>query len=92
MDVNRHVVTVAGRAVHVLPAGFEILVAFLEHPGWVFSHAQLLRRARVVSDSCSNVLHVHLYKLRKVIGRSRIVMVRGFGWKFEAQYRELRSF
>jgi two-component system, OmpR family, KDP operon response regulator KdpE len=43
VDVEAHTATLAGRAVHLTPKEFELLVFMMRHAGRVLTHAMLLR-------------------------------------------------
>ncbi len=89
MDVERHVVTVAGEAVSLPLKEFELLELLLRNAGRVLTRGQLIDRiwgADYVGDT--KTLDVHVKRLRSKIepepsSPRYIVTVRGLGYKFE---------
>lgn len=89
MDVERHTVSVAGREVNMPLKEFELLEFFLRNSGRVLTRGQLIDRvwgANYVGDT--KTLDVHVKRLRAKIERepsqpTRLVTVRGLGYKFE---------
>jgi two-component system response regulator RegX3 len=89
MDVDRHVVTVAGTAVQLPLKEFELLELLLRNAGRVLTRGQLIDRvwgADYVGDT--KTLDVHVKRLRSKIEPEPsaprfIVTVRGLGYKFE---------
>jgi two-component system, OmpR family, response regulator RegX3 len=90
MDVERHVVTVAGREVRLPLKEFELLEMFLRNAGRVLTRGQLIDRvwgADYVGDT--KTLDVHVKRLRAKIEADpanprHLVTVRGLGYKYEA--------
>ena len=89
MDVDRHVVTVAGEMVQLPLKEFELLELLLRNAGRVLTRGQLIDRvwgADYVGDT--KTLDVHVKRLRSKIEPEPstprfIVTVRGLGYKFE---------
>jgi two-component system, OmpR family, response regulator RegX3 len=89
MDVDRHVVTVAGEAVPMPLKEFELLELLLRNAGRVLTRGQLIDRvwgADYVGDT--KTLDVHVKRLRSKIEPEPstpryLVTVRGLGYKFE---------
>src|SRR4051794_10494878 len=89
MDIDRHVVTVAGDAVQLPLKEFELLELLLRNAGRVLTRGQLIDRvwgADYVGDT--KTLDVHVKRLRSKIepepsAPRYIVTVRGLGYKFE---------
>ncbi|SDY06814.1 two-component system, OmpR family, response regulator RegX3 [Micromonospora pattaloongensis] len=89
MDVERHVVTVAGDAVQLPLKEFELLELLLRNAGRVLTRGQLIDRvwgADYVGDT--KTLDVHVKRLRSKVepepsAPRHIVTVRGLGYKFE---------
>ncbi|RGC70749.1 Sensory transduction protein regX3 [Micromonospora sp. MW-13] len=89
MDIERHVVTVAGSAVQLPLKEFELLELLLRNAGRVLTRGQLIDRvwgADYVGDT--KTLDVHVKRLRSKIEPEPsaprfIVTVRGLGYKFE---------
>jgi two-component system response regulator RegX3 len=90
MDVERHIVTVAGREVRLPLKEFELLEMFLRNAGRVLTRGQLIDRvwgADYVGDT--KTLDVHVKRLRAKIEEDpanpqHLVTVRGLGYKYEA--------
>ncbi|MEJ5928086.1 response regulator transcription factor [Corynebacterium sp. H128] len=90
MDVERHIVTVAGQQVSMPLKEFDLLEYLLRNTGRVLTRGQLIDRvwgADYVGDT--KTLDVHVKRLRSKIeeepSRPRyLVTVRGLGYKFEA--------
>ncbi|MBN1170914.1 MAG: response regulator transcription factor [Micromonosporaceae bacterium] len=89
MDVDRHVVTVAGASVSLPLKEFELLELLLRNAGRVVTRGQLIDRiwgADYVGDT--KTLDVHVKRLRSKIepepsAPRYLVTVRGLGYKFE---------
>lgn len=90
MDVERHVVNVAGEAVTMPLKEFELLEMLLRNSGRVLTRGQLIDRvwgSDYVGDT--KTLDVHIKRLRSKVEPDpsqprHIVTVRGLGYKFEA--------
>jgi two-component system response regulator RegX3 len=89
MDVERHVVSVSGRAVALPLKEFDLLEYLLRNVGRVLTRGQLIDRvwgADYVGDT--KTLDVHVKRLRAKIeddpgAPKHLVTVRGLGYKFE---------
>ena len=89
MDVDRHVVTVAGSTVPMPLKEFDLLELLLRNVGRVLTRGQLIDRvwgADYVGDT--KTLDVHVKRLRAKIepdpaSPRHLVTVRGLGYKFE---------
>jgi two-component system response regulator RegX3 len=89
MDVDRHVVSVAGQAVAMPLKEFELLELLLRNAGRVLTRGQLIDRvwgSDYVGDT--KTLDVHVKRLRGKVepdpaNPKHIVTVRGLGYKFE---------
>jgi two-component system, OmpR family, response regulator RegX3 len=90
MDVERHVVTVAGVETRLPLKEFELLEMLLRNTGRVLTRGQLIDRiwgADYVGDT--KTLDVHVKRLRSKLEKDpsdphHLVTVRGLGYKFEA--------
>ena len=90
MDVDRHTVSVAGRATSLPLKEFELLEILLRNSGRVLTRMQFIDRvwgSDYVGDT--KTLDVHVKRLRAKIEPDpanpvHIVTVRGLGYKFEA--------
>jgi two-component system response regulator RegX3 len=89
MDVERHVVTVAGEDTRLPLKEFELLEMFLRNPGRVLTRGQLIDRvwgSDYVGDT--KTLDVHVKRLRAKLepdpGEPKfLVTVRGLGYKLD---------
>ena len=89
MDVDRHVVTVAGSHVSLPLKEFELLELLLRNAGRVLTRHQLIDRvwgSDYVGDT--KTLDVHVKRLRSKVESDpatprHLVTVRGLGYKFE---------
>jgi len=89
MDVDRHVVTVAGEQTPMPLKEFELLEMLLRNAGRVLTRGQLIDRvwgADYVGDT--KTLDVHVKRLRAKLepdpgNPQHLVTVRGLGYKFE---------
>ncbi|MBA2716340.1 MAG: response regulator transcription factor [Propionibacteriales bacterium] len=89
MDVERHVVTIAGQEVRLPLREFELLELFLRNAGRVLTRGQLIDRvwgADYVGDT--KTLDVHVKRLRMKIETDpanprHLVTIRGLGYKFD---------
>ncbi|MGB6164730.1 MAG: response regulator transcription factor [Pseudonocardiaceae bacterium] len=90
MDVERHTVTVAGRAVGLPLKEFDLLEYLLRNVGRVLTRGQLIDRvwgADYVGDT--KTLDVHVKRLRSKIEHDpsspqHLLTVRGLGYKYDA--------
>ena len=82
MDPVRHTVTIGGSEVDLSAREFSLAETFLRHPGQALSRQQLLSRVWGYDfDPGSNVVDVYVRYLRNKLGASRIVTVRGVGYR-----------
>jgi two-component system response regulator RegX3 len=89
MDVDRHVVTVAGAPVQLPLKEFELLEMLLRNAGRVLTRGQLIDRvwgSDYVGDT--KTLDVHVKRLRSKIEKEpgnprHLLTVRGLGYKFD---------
>ena len=89
MDVDRHVVTVRGKAVAMPLKEFDLLELLVRNAGRVLTRAQLIDRvwgADYVGDT--KTLDVHVKRLRAKVEEDpgnpvHLVTVRGLGYKYE---------
>lgn len=75
-------VTVDGRPVALSPTEYALLLALLNRPGEVVSHAELGGRAWSEPVS-ANLVQVYISYLRRKIGAERIRTIRGAGYLLE---------
>jgi DNA-binding response OmpR family regulator len=70
LDRDRHIVLVAGQAIHLTPTEFELLAALMSAPGHVFSRAQLLTQMQGSTyEGVERTIDVHVRNLRAKIER-----------------------
>lgn len=90
MDLDRHEVSVGGRAIELTPKEFRILQQFLEEPGRVFSRQEMLNRVWGEGYALEeHALDVHIHSLQQKVELdpaepSLIVTVRGIGYKLRS--------
>jgi two-component system response regulator RegX3 len=90
MDIERHEVSVDGRTVRLALKEFELLEMLLRNAGRVMTRGQLIDRiwgADYVGDT--KTLDVHVKRLRAKVEEhpaapTRIVTIRGLGYKYES--------
>ena len=86
LDPARHTVLADGSSVLLTLKEFDILRLLLEHPGQVFSRAQLLEKAWGIDYAGeTRTVDVHIGTLRTKLGDAGrlITTVRGVGYKLE---------
>lgn len=89
MDLDRHEVTIDGKAVSLTPKEFAILQYFLHAPGQAFSRQAILSRVWGEEYALDqHALDVHVHALRHKIEKDPerpnfIVTVRGVGYKLK---------
>lgn len=82
LDPATHEVFLAGRGVAVSAREFALLHALAERPGAVVSRAQLEEKLYGWNDAIgSNAVEVHIHNLRRKLGETMIVNVRGLGYR-----------
>lgn len=90
VDLDRHVVEVHGKPIHVSPKEFELLAAFMEKRGRVLSRRFLLERVWGMGmDLRMNVktVDVAIGRLRSAMGPlgERIVAVQSYGYRLDVE-------
>ncbi len=89
IDTARREVTLAGETLHLKPREYELLVFLARHRGMVLSRDLILERVWGWDyDGGSRTVDVHVHWLRERIepdpkNPTRILTVRGFGYRFE---------
>lgn len=82
LDPAAHLLTLSGEPVNLSAREFALAEEFLRHPGQVLSREQLLDGVCGADfESGSNVADVYVRYLRTKIGASRILTVRGLGYR-----------
>jgi DNA-binding response OmpR family regulator len=89
LDPATHEVILGDRPVELTPKEFALLYQLVRHPGRVFSRAYLLDEIwDYDAEAYDRTVDTHVYRLRQKLGAesemaSRIVSVRGIGYKFQ---------
>ncbi|NOZ30084.1 MAG: response regulator transcription factor [Chloroflexi bacterium] len=89
IDLARHTVEVAGKAVDLTPTEFDLLVALARYPGRTFTRLQLLEQIQGSAyDGYERTVDAHIKNLRAKIEPNPkqpryIVTVYGVGYKLE---------
>jgi two-component system response regulator QseB len=82
LDPATHRVTQDGNDVALAPREFALLALLLERPGAILSRAQLEERLYGWGEEVeSNAVEVHIHGLRRKLGASFILTVRGVGYR-----------
>jgi two-component system copper resistance phosphate regulon response regulator CusR len=85
LDLRTRRATVKDRTIELTAREFALLEAFLRHPDQVLSREQLLSMVWGYDfDPGSNVVDVYVRALRKKLGDTEIVTVRGMGYRLPA--------
>ncbi len=91
LDMTRRIVQVSDRILELTPSEFELLSAFVRHPGQVFTRLQLLDLTQGEAyEGYERTIDQHIKNLRKKIEPDSsspryIVTVHGVGYKFSAE-------
>ncbi|WP_104107487.1 response regulator transcription factor [Nocardioides sp. 616] len=84
VDTRRRLTTVAGRAVHLTPTEFDLLVCLARQPGEVLSRTRLLAQVWDWPDaSGTRTVDSHVKALRGKLGAPRVRTVHGVGYALE---------
>ena len=86
LDESRQCVTSGGEAIDLTAAEFRLLRYFMLHPGQILSKSHLadhLYDGETERDS--NVIEVHVNRLRGKLGRNVIETRRGQGYRFTGE-------
>lgn len=82
LDARRRMVSLDGAAVTLTAREFALLEALMRRPGAVISRQRLEDTVYAWGQEvASNVVEVHLYHLRQKLGATRIINVRGAGYR-----------
>ncbi|MGH8167537.1 MAG: winged helix-turn-helix domain-containing protein, partial [Woeseiaceae bacterium] len=74
-----------GEAITLSPKEHQILAVLIQAGETPVSRERLLQQLYGLGEGVdSNTLEVHVYGLRKLLGKNRIETVRGFGYKLVA--------
>jgi two-component system phosphate regulon response regulator PhoB len=84
VDPVRHRVEASGAPLELRPLEFKLLAILLEHPGRVFSRAELLEEVwGITADVTTRTVDTHVRRLRERLGAygQAIETVHGFGYR-----------
>lgn len=85
-DAEAKRVEVRGEQLSLSACELKLLYLFLSNPGRILSEAQLKDYLYGVNDDVnSNALNVHLFNLRKKVGKHIIITERGLGYRLAHQ-------
>jgi two-component system phosphate regulon response regulator PhoB len=87
VDPERHRVFVESEEVSLRPLEFRLLALLMEHPGRVFSRAELLAEVwGVTGDLSTRTVDTHVRRLRSRLGpyEDAVETVPGFGYRMRA--------
>jgi two-component system OmpR family response regulator len=86
LDLARRQVFVDGNRVALTLSEFDILAALMERPGEVVPRKELAARTGSVAGRASNIVDVHVSRIRDALGRRApsVETVRGLGYRFRA--------
>ncbi|MFA6170641.1 MAG: response regulator transcription factor [Candidatus Margulisiibacteriota bacterium] len=88
LDVDKHEVRVAGKAIELTAKEFALLLYLWENEGKVFSRERLLDTVWGIDVAIeTRTVDVHVRRLREKLGKAEkyIHTLRGVGYKFEAR-------
>lgn len=87
LDPVRHRVSVEGTEIALRPLEFKLIALLLEHPGRVFSRAELLQEVwGIRADVNTRTVDTHVRRLRDHLGPcgDAVETVHGFGYRLRA--------
>jgi DNA-binding response OmpR family regulator len=93
LDLEAHTATQADQPLDLTPTEFEILAAFMRHPGQAFTRLQLVEASQGVAyEGYERVIDQHIKNLRAKLGDDAraprfIETVFGVGYRFSAEFR-----
>lgn len=83
LDRNKRQVTLGAEPLHLAPREYALLEALINSADQVVPRSQLQATAYGWQEEVeSNALEVHIYNLRRKLGKHRILTVRGVGYRF----------
>ena len=91
LDMARRTTQIGNRAIELTPSEFDLMAAFVSHPGQVFTRMQLLDLTQGEAyEGYERTIDQHIKNLRKKIepdpATPRYVLtVHGVGYKFSAE-------
>jgi two-component system phosphate regulon response regulator PhoB len=86
LDPVRHRVFLDGNELQLRPLEFKLIQVLLEHPGRVFTRAQLLEEVWGISgEAASRTVDTHVRRLRERLGTygEAVETVHGFGYRLK---------
>ncbi len=93
LDLEAHTATQADQPLDLTPTEYDILAAFMRHPGQAFTRLQLVEAAQGVAyEGYERVMDQHIKNLRAKLGDDArapryIETVFGVGYRFSAEFR-----
>ena len=93
LDLEGHTAQLANRTLNLTPTEFDILAAFMRHPGQAFTRLQLVEEAQGGAyEGYERVMDQHIKNLRAKLGDDAraprfIETVFGVGYRFSAEFR-----
>ena len=85
MDLDRHIVTAAGKAIDLTPTEFDLLRVLMQRPGYLFARDELLEEAvGYTFEGLGRTLDSHIRNLRRKIDtddHQTIQTVYGIGYR-----------
>lgn len=93
LDLEAHTATKDDQLLELTPTEFDILAAFMRHPGQAFTRLQLVEAAQGVAyEGYERVMDQHIKNLRAKLGDDAraprfIETVFGVGYRFSAEFR-----
>lgn len=93
LDLEAHTAQLTNQPLDLTPTEFDILAAFMRHPGQAFTRLQLVEAAQGVAyEGYERVIDQHIKNLRAKLGDDAraphfIETVFGVGYRFSAEFR-----
>jgi len=93
LDLEAHTATQADQPLDLTPTEYDILAAFMRHPGQAFTRLQLVEAAQGMAyEGYERVMDQHIKNLRAKLGDDAraprfIETVFGVGYRFSAEFR-----
>ncbi len=84
IDIARQAIRLNGVPVELTPFEWQVIALLAGQEGRVVSRAEIARMIGGESDASDNAVAVHLYNLRRKLGRHAIETIRGRGFRLRA--------